>query len=224
MNRRLKFGVVFLALMLYALPAKADIEAIQATINILLVKAEAVYKQVQDVKTEALKLKDEAVQGFNSVKKDISDIKDIKLDPKDLVKTAVLEGMKNDLDGKTNEDENIENVKATYNRNWGEEHNNTTARKLREALNKESQVSAAELYARALILRQSLLNEEDPSDSLDTIDEAFAAVSAMQLRSLARWEKIMGMQAYINGYKNTVQIQNYENEADESETKEGANE
>ena len=125
---------------------------------------------------------------------------------------------------KTNEDENIENVKATYNRNWGEEHNNTTARKLREALNKESQVSAAELYARALILRQSLLNEEDPADSLDTIDEAFTAISAMQLRSLARWEKIMGMQAYINAYKNTVQIQNYENESDESETKEGANE
>ena len=224
MNRRLKFGVVFLALVLYALPAKADIEAIQATINVLLVKAEAVYKQVQDVKTEALKIKDEAVQGFNSAKKDISGIKDIKLDPKDLVKTAVLEGMKNDLDGKTNEDENIENVKATYNRNWGEEHNNTTARKLREALNKESQVSAAELYARALILRQSLLNEEDPADSLDTIDEAFTAISAMQLRSLVRWEKIMGMQAYINAYKNTVQIQNYENEGDESETKEGANE
>lgn len=224
MNRRLKFGVAVMAFVLYALPAKADIEAIQATINVMLVKAEAVYKQVQDIKTEALKIKDEAVQGFNSVKKDISDIKDIKLDPKKLVKTAVLEGMKNDLDGKTNEDENIENVKAVYNRNWGEKHNNTTARKLREALNKESQVSAAELYARSLILRQSLLNEEDPADSLDTIDQAFSATSAMRLRSLARWEKIMGMQAYINAYKNTVQIQNYENEGDESETKEGANE
>ena len=95
MNRRLKFGVVFLALVLYALPAKADIEAIQATINVMLVKAEAVYKQVQDIKTEALKIKDEAVHGFNSAKKDISGIKDIKLDPKNLVKTAVLEGMKN---------------------------------------------------------------------------------------------------------------------------------
>lgn len=224
MNRRLKFGVAVMAFVLYALPAKADIEAIQAAINVMLVKAEAVYKQVQDIKTEALKIKDEAVQGFNSVKKDISDIKDIKIDPKKLVKTAVLEGMKNDLDGKTNEDENIENVKAVYNRNWGEKHNNTTARKLREALNKESQVSAAELYARSLILRQGLLNEEDPADSLDTIDEAFTAISAMQLRSLARWEKIMGMQAYINAYKNTVQIQNYENEGDESEAKESANE
>ena len=58
MNRRLKFGVAVMAFVLYALPAKADIEAIQAAINVMLVKAEAVYKQVQDIKTEALKIKD----------------------------------------------------------------------------------------------------------------------------------------------------------------------
>lgn len=217
MNKRLKFNLVLLSGLLYALPAHADIEAIQATINATVVKAQAVLKQVQDIKTDVLKAKDEATQGFNSAKKSISNIKDIKLDPKDFVKTAVMQGMKDNLDEKPNEDENIENVKGTYNRNWGEEHNNTTARELREAINKENQQAAAELYARALILRQSLLDEKDYDDSLDTIEEAFEASKNMQLRSLARWEKIMSMQSYINAYKSVMQIQNYENEAQDSE-------
>lgn len=224
MNKRLKFAVMLLAGVLYAVPAKADIEAIEAAINAFVIKYEAVKKQVQDVLTEAKNLSSEVKQGFRDAKKDIQNIKDFKLDeldPKEIVKTAVLSGMENSVDEKPNEDENVETVKSTYNRTWGEDHNNTVARKLRESINRENQVAAAQLYARALILRQELLEEEDPEYSLNTIEEAFNASNSMQLRSLARWERIMGMQDAINSYKSTMAIQNYENE--KSKTQEGDN-
>ena len=59
MNKRLKFAVMLLAGVLYAVPAKADIEAIEAAINAFVIKYEAVKKQVQDVLTEAKNLSSE---------------------------------------------------------------------------------------------------------------------------------------------------------------------
>ena len=70
-------------------------------------------------------------------------------------------------------------------------------------------------------MRQELLHEGNPEYSLNTIEEAFNASNAVQLRSLARWEKIMGMQAAISSYKSTMAIQNYENEKEK--TQEGDN-
>ena len=117
MNKRLKFAVMLLAGVLYAVPAKADIEAIEAAINAFVIKYEAVKKQVQDVLTEAKNLSSEVKQGFRDAKKDIQNIKDFKLDeldPKEIVKTAVLSGMENSVDEKPNEDENVEKEKKTY--------------------------------------------------------------------------------------------------------------
>lgn len=89
MNKRLKFAVMLLAGVLYAVPAKADIEAIEAAINAFVIKYEAVKKQVQDVLTEAKNLSSEVKQGFRDAKRIFKILKILSLTnltPKKLLK------------------------------------------------------------------------------------------------------------------------------------------
>ena len=192
--------------------AHADMEAVSSTIKGTVSKAQTEYKKVQDAASAADDLKNTVTQGVNGIKSNIEEIADVVKDPLSMVTTTVLGGMQDKVDGSATDDEGIDNVKETYNRTFGEENNITKAKQLRAALNKEQGENLARLYARALILRQELAEEKDADVSLDTISGALEANSSIQIQSLKRWNKILEMQAYINGYKNTMAIQNFVNE------------
>ena len=97
-----------------------------------------------------------------------------------------------------------------------DENSITEAKKLQATINKNMGENAATLYGRTLVLRQELMNEENPEHSLETIQEALQASNEMVITSLRRWNKILEMQAYINEYKNSVAMQNFTRDAEDT--------
>lgn len=218
MNKRL-FIIFCLAVLGISLPARADIESISAAIKGGYTNVQAQLKTVQDAADSVTKLKDTAVQGVTGIMGNVNEIIDTATNPTSLlgdVKTSVMGGLKDALDGSKNEDEQIENVTENYTREFGAENSITKAKKLQAAINKNMGENAATLYGRTLVLRQELMNEENPEHSLDTIQEALQASNEMVLLSMRRWNKILEMQAYINEYKNSIAIQNFTRDAEDT--------
>ena len=110
----------------------------------------------------------------------------------------------------------VENVTENYTRVYGAENSITEAKKIQATINKNMGENAATLYGRTLVLRQELMNEENPEHSLETIQEALQASNEMVITSLRRWNKILEMQAYINEYKNSVAMQNFTRDAEDT--------
>ncbi len=211
-------GIVSLSLGA-AFPANADIEAISATIKGAYTNVQAQLKTVQDASESVTKLKDTVVQSVTGIMDNVNDIVDTASNPTSLVgdvSTSVLGGLKDSLDGSKNEDELLEEVSKNYTREFGAENSITEAKNLQASLNENMGKNAAILFARTLVLRQDLMKEENPDHSLDTIDAALQASNEMVIKSLRRWNKILEMQAYINEYQNTREIQNFTRDAEES--------
>lgn len=206
MIKTVVFG--FLAFLLPSV-ANADIEAVSATIKGTVTNAQTEITKLQDMQKSLTDLNSSVQQGFNEVKNNVGQIVDVSSDPTGLTTTVVMQGVQSITDGSAGEDEAIENVKTTYNRQFGVENNITIAKELAAKINQMQGESAARLYARALVLRQELMDEENPDDDLETIEQALRASGAMILQSARRWNKILEMQAYINEYKNSLAIQNF---------------
>ncbi len=201
------------------LPAQADIESISAAIKGGYTNVQAQLKTVQDAADSVTKLKDTAIQGVTGIMGNINEIVDTATNPTSLigdVKTSVMGGLKDAFDGSKNEDELVENVTENYTRVFGAENSITEAKKLQATINKNMGENAATLYGRTLVLRQELMNEENPEHSLETIQEALQASNEMVITSLRRWNKILEMQAYINEYKNSVAMQNFTRNAEDT--------
>lgn len=198
--------------LVYAQLARADIDALKTTISETTKGVQQNIQEVQDLQTAVQDAKTAAQQGFDAAKTGLDNVVDTATNPQALAAAAaadVMQGMQGGADGSATDDEGIDNVKNTYNRAYGIDNNIKIAKELAAKINEMQGQSAARLYARALILRQDLLAEENPDDKLDTIEDALKASQSMLIQSSRRWNKILEMQAYINEYKNTVQIQNF---------------
>lgn len=78
-----------------------------------------------------------------------------------------------------------------------------------EATNTELIDTSATLFAKAMVLRQKLNDEEIPDPDLETeIGSLSASVSTM-VQSMRRWNEILKMQAYVNNYDSFLENQNY---------------
>ena len=217
-----RFCIVFLLIITigWAFPTKADIEPISATIKGGIENVQTQVKSVQDAAESVKKLTDTAVQGVKGVVDNVDEIVDVATDPLAAVApvaTSVMGGMQDKVDGSQNEDELIEDVTQNYTREFGADNSITEAKKLQAAINKNLGENVATLYARTLVLRQELMKEETPDPSLETITDALDASTEVTLTSLRRWNKILEMQAYINEFKNSLEIQNFTRDAGDSD-------
>lgn len=194
---------------IFPMPAHADIEAISAVIKGSVSNVQTELTKLQDMKAAVDDLQSSVMQGFNNVMDKVDEIQDVAQNPAGLAPTNLLQGLQGGSDGSQTEDAAMEDVKKTYNRVYGVDNTITVARQKAAQINKLQGDSAARLFARSLILRQELADEENPDYKLDTIEDALKASAAMMLRSSRRWNKILEMQAYINEYKNSVVIQNF---------------
>ncbi len=205
--KRWKVFLFFIGML--PIPAHADIEAVSAVIKGSVSNVQTELTKLQDMKAAVDDLQSSVMQGFNGVKDKVNEIQDVVQNPVGLAPTNLLQGMHGISDGSETEDVAIEEVKATYNRVYGVDNTITVARQKAAQINKIQGDSAARLFARSLILRQELAEEENPDFKLDTIEDALKASASMMIQSSRRWNKILEMQAYINEYKNSVVIQNF---------------
>lgn len=212
--QKVLFGCLALA---YSGSAWADIDAV-AGIASTLQNVQAQYEQVQTLQESVTTLKDTVTQGVGGVLDNVKEFTDIATNPGDFVKSTVMGGVDELMKGSKDDSEAAEDVKKTYNRQFGEENNIEKSKKLQATINKNLGENVARLYGRTLVMRQELLAEKNPKHSLKTIDKAMRASTDMMLTSMKRWNRILEMQAYINEYKNSIAIQNFtveEGEGDE---------
>ncbi len=208
MKKYLKI-LAFVLVLSAAMPARADIEAVSAALKAGVSNVQSELEKLQDLQRQIQDAGAMAKQQIANVEKGINQIKDATENPFEAVQTAVFEGMKNKVDGSGNEDAIVDDVKANYNRVYGAENAISIAKERKKAINALLGQNAATLYARALVLRQELMAEENPDDNLDSIQNALQASAKMMIQSSRRWNKILEMQAYINEFKSTTAVQGF---------------
>ncbi len=208
MKKYLKI-LAFVLVLSAAMPARADIEAVSAALKAGVSNVQSELEKLQDLQRQIQDAGAMAKQQIANVEKGINQIKDATENPFEAVQTAVFEGMKNKVDGSGNEDAIVDDVKANYNRVYGAENAISIAKERKKAINALLGQNAATLYARALVLRQELMAEENPNDNLDSIQNALQASAKMMIQSSRRWNKILEMQAYINEFKSTTAVQGF---------------
>ena len=227
MNKKLFFFTFLFGLALcLPRPVRADIEAVIGGMQATVINVQANAKTVQDASESVTKLKDTVAQGVTGVMDNVNEIKEVATNPALIagavtdavggIKTKVLGGLQGAVDGSQNEDELIENVTENYTREFGADNSITKAKKLQAAINKNLGENAAILYARVLVLRQEMMREKNPDHSLENIQETLKANNEILLQSLRRWNKILEMQAAMNEYNNSIEMQNFTRDAEES--------
>lgn len=215
LTKYIAFGISMLA---FIGSARADIEPINVVVQNAVAVPAQIQKQYQDVKDVVSKAKNLYLMGRDKVNEAIDKIEDIKEDPLGVLKTGVMEGMKNKGSGTSGGEVEIEadradRVKENYNRGFGMINNIAIQKELNKQVNKEKLKNAAVLFARSLLKRQELREEETEEPSLETVALAQKASNDIALRSFKRWNTILETQAYITSGKYLVEVQNYINEA-----------
>lgn len=215
LTKYIAFGISMLS---FVGSARADIEPINTVVQYAVAVPAQIQKQYQDVADVVSKAKNLYLMGRDKVNEIKNKIEDIKEDPLGVLKTGVMEGLKNKGGGQDGgeveiEAERADRVKEVYNRGFGMIDNIAVQKELNKQVNKEKLKNAAVLFARSLLKRQELREEETEEPSLETVALAQKASNDINLRSFKRWNTILETQAYITSGKYLVKVQNYINES-----------
>ena len=219
-----KYIVISLSCFSFIGTARADIEPINTVVQYAVAVPSQIKKEYQDIADVVSKGKSLYLMGRDKVTKVLDTINDIKENPENVLSTGVLDGLKNIKVGSGGESgagdgeveieaERKDRVKEVYNRGYGMLDNIAFQKELNKQVNREKLKNASVLFARSLLKRQELKEEETEEPSLDTVADAQKAANEVALRSFKRWNTILETQAYIRSGKNLVKVQNYINES-----------
>ncbi len=230
-----KYTVLFLSLMLFSYPAKADIEPINTVVQYAVSLPGQWGKQIQDIAAAAEKVKSLALTGrdiygkakdgvekIESGAKSLKEkIEDIQNDPAGVLKTFTMSFLQNtEADNPNNpeiEVERMNKVKESHNRQAGGLDNIATQKEMNKQINKAKLKNSGVLFARSLLKRKELLEEETEEPDLSTVERVQEAAKDLNLASAKRLNTILETQAYILSQKYMVEIQNYVNKDGEGD-------
>ena len=215
----------------YSFRAWADIEAIQAVITYLgdvvedgkakIEDLKSLYESGQQLASQAKKYVDDGKamvqkgkQTYNSIKEKAEAIQGKATALAEAVKngdmstiTSGLSNMefsnlKNAFDGSHADDEMADAVLDTLVRKKGE---NSIANEevLKKAINKQTGLAIANVYAKSMILRHDLLKEEDEFHNPQSVDEAMDLCQKKQLQMMERQNRIMDLQGSTAKFHHT---------------------
>jgi hypothetical protein len=213
-----KIGLVSLLCLLGAAPVHADTDAVGGVLTKLGEKEQEIGKiflQYQQSKKEA----DLYVQKAEKAKNAATGLAEDVADPSKLVDKAIQSVPTENLGGisvsNTSSEASVaDDVKEIYTRKDNE---TTQARqRLFAHVRYLTGRNLARMYARAVLLRQNLLEETTPEEDFETKEEAQKAVMSLMLQSAERWNTILETQAYLDEYVGSVEVQNVVRQADES--------
>lgn len=216
--------LIFISLILViALGTKRVLADVEAPGTVIDKTAEVPQTTKDKIQTEyALRKKQYAVakQGFQKAKEKYNQAKEMADNIQEAIENPLGAGVslaqklhegltKKDI----SKDELAQSVKATYSReeNAGIE----AAVAHQKATNLLLIDNTAALFAKAMVLRQNINDEELDEPDIENIETAMRLSTALMVKSLERWNEILKMRAYISAYKNFLENQNYKVEEDE---------
>ncbi len=229
--RKLVYFLLFLSLpfALYIKSARADIDIIRKIVDI--------YREInQEADTEETILGAKIEQGKKDIvgfdKKNLETIykkaQKAAEQAKQLITNPFGTGIElaQTLQGKLETDKNASDadkadaVKEMYSRT--KDSSIDAAEEQQKATNLLLIANTSSLFAKAMVLRVNLNEEETDIPTLETKEDALRATTQSQLKDMERWNEILKMQAYISNFNNFLENQNYalDNEEDDDDKEE----
>ena len=227
--RKLIYLLIFLSLplALYTKSAQADIDIIRKIVDKL---RESNQEEDTDITKEAVETETEKkeIKGFDKKKfeeiykkaeKLANKVKEIISDPLGAgIKLAQRLQEKLKDDELASDEEKADVVQKMYSRT--KDSSIDVAEEQQKATNLLLIENTSSLYAKALVLRQNLNDEETDAPNIETQEDALRSNTAVQLKSLERWNEILKMQSYISNYNNFLENQNYALDKEDEEEEE----
>ena len=165
---------------------------------------------------KAKKMAKQAKDAYNTAKDAYDTAQDMIDDPFGTgmeIASKLQDKLKNDEDAP--DEDKAEAVKEMYSR--AKDSSIDVAVEQQKATNLLLIANTSSLFAKAMVLRQELNEEEGEEPSLETKEDAMRASTEAQLKSLERWNEILKMQGYISSYDSFLENQNYARDQEEEE-------
>lgn len=210
----LKCVIVAFCIMPFCKMAKADIEPFNIVVKNVVASTAETKKEISDQVDVAQKTYAQINNGFSRVKEGAKKAAEFIKDPVGSIKTIVMNALEKD-DEEEAGFEAMEKTKETYGRKKGAKDNIALQKQLNKVIDKEKFDNMSLLWARALTQRLLLKEEETQEPDLSTLAAARRATTEKQINLGRRYNSILGTQAYINQFKNVIQVQNYQIEEEE---------
>lgn len=216
MSRLPKYIILSLAMFMFCRSAYADIEPINVVVENVVTRVEEGKKMYYDAADVVNKTRAAINTGRDKIQNVFNKIKDFTEDPLGVLKTVVMGALESD-DPEQTDNESLEATKQAYSRVRGMQDNIAAQKELNKVVNEEKFKNVSILFARSIIKRQELKNEESKNPDLSTLTAAQQAATQQMIESSKRWNDILMTQAYINSFDYTLEIQNYQIDAEAEE-------
>lgn len=232
----LTFAFCFLLSLMCSFKARADIEPIEAVIaalgdvyegfeekvtkaKSLIESAEQLAAQVKSAADEAKATVEKGKQMYNDAKEKAEAIKAKAQAAVDAVKNRDINALKSGLsnlefaafkgtfDGKQDDNEMADTVLETLVRKKG---NDSIANQkvLSKAINEKNGQDIANLYAKAMVMRQMLAAEKDEMHNPQSVEEALDLSQKVELRTMQRQNEVSSMDNSLARFIHTRAIEN----------------
>lgn len=206
----LKYSTAFL--LLFAAPAKADIEALLALLeqvdvfesdSEMLEKAKSFYSNYQELSKQVSELKNEAEKMYHSAEQKVGEINDVVNKGMEIIETGDIKGAIQNLDfaplqgmfdGSKGPAEMEEAVAKELVREEGD-HSIKNQKEISKALNKKEGVEMADMFAKAVVMRKSIELEKDEEKNPQAEDEALSLAQDEYIKSIKRRNRIVAIEA-----------------------------
>lgn len=215
--KKLIFISLLLVLSFGVKNALADIEAPSTAISKLVKNPETLKDQIETAYAQFQKKYEQVIQGYQEAKKAYDKAKDVINDPFGTgisLAQKLQKGLQKKNDEGSPDEEVAEDVKDTYSRKENEGIEAAVAHQ--QATNLLLIDNTAALFAKALVLRQKIRDEELDEPDMNDIETVMRLSSELKIKSLERWNEVLKMQAHISAYKNFLENQNYKVEEDQT--------
>ena len=216
MSKLLRCIALSLLAMLFCKNAVADIEPINVVVENVVSRVEEGKKMYYDAADVVNKTRAAINTGRDKIKNVFNKIKDFAEDPLGVLKTVVMDALEGD-DPEQTDNESLEKTKQAYSRVKGMQDNIAAQKELNKVVNEEKFKNVSVLFARSILKRQELKEEESEEPDLSTLAAAQKAATQQMINSSKRWNDILMTQAYIHAFEYTIEIQKYQNEEEPEE-------
>jgi len=238
MKRCLIYAFVVMSLMISGREARADIEALQGVLTVVgdlvasikeeVVRAKGLITKGKELATQCKKMAkdvqntvDQAKRVVKTAEEKVQEIKNTVDAIRSAAESKDVKGLKSSLEsiefaglnkvlgGKETDEERAEAVLDSMVRKRGND-SIENQKQLSAAINRKNGRDMADLFAKTIIVRQNLLEEEDDPKNPQAIDEAFEFSQKTGVDTLKKGQDILNMQATIRRFHNTQAMQNIE--------------
>ena len=189
---------------------KSAVNDVKKTVNDVKGVVDEAKNTVDAVKEKAQGIVDEVNNTLTAVQnKDFGALKD-------KVSNLELAGLNGTFDGTKDDEDMAEAVMENMVRKKGED-SIANQKALSQAINQKNGIDMTNMFAKAMVLRQNLLEETDETENPETIDEAVSLAQQEKLSAMRRRNKILNMEATISRFRHAQEMENIQGDYEEAQ-------